>query len=528
MNNFNLKYNQMMRVNIDRSLIFRFIMLFLIAISFSIRIIYVDSQPYWVDESYTRWFAEQTYKDLLFWVPTFESHPPFYYILAKSWNYAFGGVIENSERYLSLALSAVLFITAYLTLHNKYTKNNDFTLLFITIFLCFDNFLSWYSIEGRPYLLLTVSFSIAILGFVQLNTNRESSGHWSIFVLGCVMTNWSHNLGSLLSLGLILTLAFHFLFVVKSIQKLKALIWSSLTIFVLCIPLLFMIIEQLQGWSRSTWVPEASFITLLSSIINLFTFILPDSQVPKDYPLIKFTNIVITFCLLGYFFITSILSKDYTRIYLAVNTGFVIIISFIITVTGPNIFIERTFVPTLIPFYLFVALSLSRLNNLSVKIVGMVILVVSTSYSSVQEFRTVGKEPWDVIISHIYEHSGSGTKVLVLPNSVELAIIKNDFQHELTDKLIALPFKYPAIDKSSFYPSGTPSVPGFAKENLEGLSKIIDTQVMNLILVVKGEDLFDPNTMIRQSITQKGWDETLIYEWKYIVVYEYSRNNHPL
>ncbi|MFT6967066.1 MAG: mannosyltransferase [Marivirga sp.] len=510
----------------ERTIWFYLVMVLLIAVSFSIKLFYIDSQSYWLDESYTRWFIGQTYRDLVFWVPTFESHPPLYYILAKSWGIVFGGIAENSERYFSLLLSAFLFIPLYLALRKPHESVRSSALISMTVLICFSDILSWYSIEARPYLLLTLSFSLSILGMLRLINQKKSPVYWVVFTLGCVLTNWSHNLGCILSLGLLITLAFHFIFVEKKIKSLGLLAISALMIFIFSVPLLFMIMQQLKGWSDHSWIPEVNEVRVFNALRELFAFSFYSEKLPYRWSisdlLLRITSSLPSAIVLTYFSWMSVKSLDHERIYLTFNTVFIIAVAMIVTYAGPNVFLDRTLTPVLIPLYLFIAINISKLNSPTAKFIITFYLLISLSYSTIYQFNTKEKEPWNYIISLINENRNSETKVFLFPNYLELAILKNDLDRELTSTAIPLPFKYPAMNRSNFYPGGTPSVPGFTADNIEALIEEIGTSTTRILLLVRSESLYDPELLIRKNIKRSGWSESILYTNGGITLYDYK------
>ena len=133
--------------------------------SILLKIYFVDNLSLWVDEAYTVWFTKREWYELWFWVPTFESHPPFYYSLMKIWGSVFGGMDGISYRYASIFLSSGLLYFSYLTLKKlieylDLEKNS--TYLVSSLLFLFSPFLFWYSLEARPYILFCLCYSVAI------------------------------------------------------------------------------------------------------------------------------------------------------------------------------------------------------------------------------------------------------------------------------------------------------------------------------------------------------------------------------
>ena len=60
-------------------------------LALALRLVGVGSRPLWLDEAYTAFFSSRGWHELWTVVPTYETHPPFYYSLVKVWRELFGG-----------------------------------------------------------------------------------------------------------------------------------------------------------------------------------------------------------------------------------------------------------------------------------------------------------------------------------------------------------------------------------------------------------------------------------------------------
>ncbi len=509
---------------INRNYLFVFLISLCVFFAVFLRLYNINIQSYWLDEAYTHWAAKNSYRNLFFWVPTFESHPPFYYALVKTWNIIFGEILENPERYFSLVLSLPIIIVLLRVVAGAGFKDSKFAKLNIVILLCFSIHFSWYSIEARPYMLLVFSYSLALGGLVLIINGKNKLRYWCLFTIGSILTNWSHNLGGVLSLGLYVTIFFHFLVIDKKVFSLKKILISGFVTLLFCLPLLIMIFNQMKSWSDSTWVSEINLKNALIKLVKLYSFYIPNTDFLIGHKNSEILEKIMAFISIGFFSVLSILSikkKNTTLAYLQFNCIFMPAVTFIITYFGPNIFLDRTLIPTLIPLYLFISISISGISMKNIKIFITSTILLITLCSTISQYENREKEPWHNIANIIKENCDNKTLILVLPNSLALPLEKNDHSNTLKESIIGLPFPYPAIEKSDFYPAGTPSVPGFAFNNISGLEEIISSAESNVFFVSRKGDLFDPLQLVRNTIKQQGWTETLLNGKSSISLYLY-------
>ncbi len=496
---------------INRNYLFVFLISLCVFFAVFLRLYNINIQPYWLDEAYTHWAAKNSYRNLFFWIPTFESHPPFYYALVKTWNIIFGGMLENPERYFSLVLSLAVIIISLRVVAGAGFKDSKFANLNIVILLCFSSYFSWYSIEARPYMLLAFSYSLALGGLVPIINGKNKLRYWCLFTIGSIMTNWSHNLGGILSLGLYVTIVFHFLVVDKNIFSLKKIFISGFVTFLFCLPLLIMIFNQMKSWSDSTWISEINLRNALFTLVKLFSLYIPNTGFligPENSDILEK---ITAFISIGFFLILSILlikRKNITSVYLQFNCIFMPAVTIIVTYVGPNIFLDRTLIPTLIPLFLFISIGISEISTKNIKIFITATILLTTLYSTINQYENREKDPWYDIIDIIKENYDNKSLILVLPNVMAMTLEKNDHSNTFNESIIGLPFPYPAIKKSDFYPAGVPSVPGFTFDNISALEEIISSAESNIFFIKGKGDFFDPLRLVRKTIKQQGWTET--------------------
>ncbi|WP_289283995.1 MULTISPECIES: hypothetical protein [unclassified Methylophaga] len=502
-----------------------FYLIIFIIFSLTLRLFFIDKNPYWMDESYTSWFTNQSYYNLIFWVPTFESHPPFYYLVTKLWNHSIGLFFNLPERYFSLLTSIFLFYTSYQISRVLCFDDRQFFLkLSIFMFIGLSPVIAWYSLEARPYLLLMLSYSIAIYGFFSIILNKDKSSYraWIILSLGTLITNWSHSTGPIYSFVIYVALLNNYYFNRNGIH-IKFLVGSVIAVFIFSLPLLYIIIQQLQGWSSSTWIPEPD----INYILNVLKFLyFPHSHSGYGYIEVIFKALMTGLSIYGLYKITK--DKNYQYFYLIFFAISIPVINLIISKIGPNIFLDRTLSPVIIPYYIFLSISITSIVNRRIRYGLFIIIFLFLSGATYDTLKYQQKEPWDQVYNHLLHQKEENYIVLLLPNSIELAVAHVNSDYKQTLNIHAIPHAYPAIGLSTFYPGGTPSVPGFTSADVDDLRKLLNHSYDKVLLVTRVESLFDPEGLIHDSLISENLSLTSSKHFRGITVYEYQNTSKGL
>src|SRR5690606_30000208 len=91
------------------------LLLLLVSMALVFRIAHQETLSYWLDEGYTAWFADLSLRDIWFWLPSIEAHPPLYYSLVKLWGLVAGDASNLWHRSLSIVISLLLVVSGYFT-----------------------------------------------------------------------------------------------------------------------------------------------------------------------------------------------------------------------------------------------------------------------------------------------------------------------------------------------------------------------------------------------------------------------------
>jgi len=510
-----------------------------IVISLSVKIIHEGDLPYWLDEGYTAWFAKLSFRDIWFWLPEVEAHPPLYYSLVKLW-----GLIEADDtglwhRSLSIFLSFLLVVCSYFSTKNTASylqREGSGAALFTSVLICFSPVLVWYSIEARPYILLFLTYSLAIFGLVSIfsDDDRSTLKGWAVFAVGTLLTNWSHHLGGIFTAVLFLSLAAHWALELKFRRDffLKLLLCFVL-VLALSTPLIIQIARQVINWEASSWVAEPTITSFVQIMRRIFGFGYADKLIDTAFG----TSTIIHTGRLALGLATAILSvalvlfglyqiirrKAFSLACFFLLSCFAVpVVSFVISILGPNIFLERTLLPGLIPYFMLLSLAIeflrSRLLRNIIKIFYVAVLLVGL----VAMLRSGEKEPWDEIMATLATQTRGNDVVLLMPNDLYLPSSLYIFDPDLAERINSVPAKYPAVKYSNFYPDGFPAVPGVRAEDAQVIRDLVDGKD-RVFLVTRQPALFDPKGVTRRTLGEQ-FTPAEEQVWDNIRVERFDRN----
>src|SRR5207248_794491 len=145
--------------------------LLLIVIALGVRALGLGTRPLWLDEAYSAWCSAQSWHYLWSVVPTFETHPPFYYSLLKVWRDVFG-YHPIGLRSLSVALGVltvpVIMAGAFEQERLSPSERPLVRAGTAGLLAALSPVLVMLGQEARPYPLMIFAYAVAILGLLRL------------------------------------------------------------------------------------------------------------------------------------------------------------------------------------------------------------------------------------------------------------------------------------------------------------------------------------------------------------------------
>ncbi|MCF8468100.1 MAG: hypothetical protein K9G33_11905 [Sneathiella sp.] len=508
----------------------------IVFISLIIKILSENLQPYWLDEAYTIWFANLSFHNIWFWIPKFESHPPLYYSLVKIWEMLGVESIGLSYRGLSIFFSLMLVISSYYSVKALSTdlKIEKYrAALFNTFLICVSPVFFWYSIEARPYILLSLSYSIAILGALSAFSDVKTTAAkgWILFTFGAILTNWSHNLGGIFTSALFLALFVHWALDPKQRKEfLRNTLVCAAVVFLFSFPLIIQIIRQLAYWDASSWVAEPSITGFIQTMRRLFGFGYADKYMDTAFDELSIVWVLrislgliigTASFLLACFGLYKLIRVKRLSLacFLAISCFAVPCASAIVSLLGPNIFLERTLLPVLVPYFMLLSISIEFLERRQFRLLLKSLYVVVLGFGLYATLSEGKKEAWNEVAENLNKSVAENDVVLLLPNDLILPIELYVRDEKLSAKIFGIPSKFPAIEYSDFYPDGFPAVPGIRAEDADKIRSVIKDKD-HVFLITREEDLFDPNSVTRTVLGEtfrfafeKSWDNIHLYRF---------------
>lgn len=148
----------------------RWLLLFVIALGFALRVHRIDEKGLWLDEAFSVWMAQHALPELIDWLVRIDQHPPLYYISLHGW-LRFGESAAH-VRMLSAMFGALTLPVIFLIGRRLAGNAVGLAAAFI---LAISPFHVRFAQEARMYTLLMLNASLATLALVYLLTDPRAS-----------------------------------------------------------------------------------------------------------------------------------------------------------------------------------------------------------------------------------------------------------------------------------------------------------------------------------------------------------------
>ena len=377
-------------------------LIILTLLGFFLRFYNLGLNSLWLDEASTHTFAVMSIPDI--WKATAggEFNPPLFY-----WIEHLMLMLGNNE----VVLRFVPALVGVLTIPLIYFAGKEFMDRNVGIIaaaaFAFSPFLIFYSQEARAYsmMLFFVAFAM-VFYFKALKTNELME--WALFGILSALAFWSH----FYSFVIIASLILYALFLQignfkKNIQNLKMIALSIVLFFVLCFPLILLVIQLFA--TRTSSAPTFG-IQGLGIISETFRQLSGFSDIPMFLFLIFFIIGIIQ---------TFLIDKN-KGIFLVTLTVLTFVISFILSYKMPMQPRYLIFFNTV--FFIGVAVSYkmfySLINNRGVVYGFIALLVIISAPTLVDYYKGYSKEDWRGFSGQIQQMTKPGDLIVVVPGYI--------------------------------------------------------------------------------------------------------------
>jgi len=462
------------------------------------------AEPMWLDEGYSAYAAAQGWKFLWTVVPSYETHPPFYYSLLRLWTLIVGDGLVAHRLLGVLCGLATLGVTGLaairlIRLTGIDERRAHFVLLGTAALVAVSPVMIWMSREVRPYPLMILAYAGATLALLQIAERRAAGlplagrafALW--LVCGWLML-WLHNLGPLYAgaMGLALLCVVR----VRTMDKGDWLWFAGghLAAILLWLPALYMLLDQAPEWVRATWLKYSSS-NILRRAAYMFTG-------PRD----DFRIAAAVLALCG----GAVLWQARQRALLAALLLMALLpvtLSVLISATIAPVFIIRTMTPLAIPAFLLMGLGAAW----SWKKRGWLVPAIAFTWlASAQasfdiEARRIVKRDWYRTVEWLRPRFRPGDVLFAYPNEGALPFDRAVRDYRLTMESRPIPTAVPSLNPppGSWYVSGSRGVPSLDRAHLRMIAEEPATRAVPTIWLLRlGPWAYDKGDVFLEELSK--------------------------
>ncbi len=159
-----------MNEDIDLDELAPWLVLLITLIGGGLRVLLLDKNGLWLNETISVWLANHSVADILHWTATLDQHPPLYYLVLHYW-LALTGDTPYYARLLSALFGAGTIPIIYLI---GKRLSGAVVGLAAAVFLAFSPFNIYFAQETGMYTLLTFNAAVAMYALVRLLTDPRA------------------------------------------------------------------------------------------------------------------------------------------------------------------------------------------------------------------------------------------------------------------------------------------------------------------------------------------------------------------
>lgn len=442
-----------------------------IAAGVTLRLWNVTNQPLWLDEAYSAYAAARNFGFLWNVVPTYETHPPFYYSMVRLWTLAFGDSLVALRALGILCGMAAIFAAAFAmrAIARLLELPRSATLIAMACAMMLVA-LSPMPLElsrmVRPYAPMMLVYALAIATLFTLARRlRDGDGlgnrHFIAWLILLALMLWLHNLGILFAgtLGL----AFLILCVRREWRK-PDWIWffaGHLVVGLVWLPAILIIADQAPGWIQSTWLTFSPHL------------------IPYQVGVLLVGNQALSWIsgaalvMIAAWRLQTIRDGNRTLIALILLSTLPAMLSIAISATITPVFHLRIMVPISIASALLIALGAALTRGVGRLLAGLAIVIILTQMglSGVNMRKRAPPEDWYGVVHWIESRIRPGDLVLTYPNEGSLPFDRAVGDLGLDLPSTPIPVAVPAIDVGGWYPTGSRGVVSLPRDRLRAIAR---------------------------------------------------------
>jgi hypothetical protein len=492
----------------------------LVLLALVLRLAGLGDRPLWLDEAYSLYAIDRSWHDLWTIVPTYETHPPFYYSLLKLWTSLFGGS-PSALRGLSVLLSVAtvpVVIAAAFEMDRQEPTQRPMLRAGIAGFLAASSpMLIYLDQQARPYPLMILAYAISLLAVLRLLREFRSGGpgsvaSWAILAGGTALTLWSHNLGIFYALCLALALAPSWLARPVAPTRIRRGVATTAIILLLYLPCLSITVRQADSWTTS-WLSWEPF-----KLLELFALY----SVPVESLTIGSAVAALVMLLL----VKRAIQHD------AAGPGWTADRALLLLWWGPTllaivisalfipVYLPRTLAATLVPAYLALGGALARSPSSRERLVLGAALVLTLVPTAVQTATRPASEKWNEVAAYLARVIAPADELWIYPNDSILPL--RQAHPRAAYKVRELPDAFPALTFRGINRSGSPATPSLTPAQARAAADDPALRkVPTIWLVTRQSRIFDPHDDLPRALLRtRNVGEP--QQWGYIVIWPFT------
>lgn len=437
----------------------------------------------WLDETFSAWFSAQDWRTLWNVVPTYETHPPFYYSLLKLWRVF--GADEFTLRLFSVVVSLLTIPLIYLC--GKICGGGRVGLLAAFMFAC-AKLEIFYAQDARPYACFTLAMAIMTTAACWLVRYPERAKlpprllvrdpaallAYAAFAVGLALLQWFQNVGFIFiaPAGLFLIVWWaksnrcdRYLFLNLAVATVVAVLLYA--------PFIPDFLHQATAFKGGFWLTAPTMTYLATQTLHLFGQTFDGRGAPLR--VLIFVVTILPVAAAGLYYLFHKAKADDERAPLALllfsASAGAWIFNIALTYILQPVFMERTLLPLQMPWFVLLAMAAfalpSRLQRPGILVLCTMFLAGAIEYVMVPEAAPNGvQRPWNAIVLTVAT-TAPQAPVLAMPNHAAMAMSYYEAKHHMRLDIRPLPAPFPAVDEKYTYSIGGRGVPDVTAQDVD-------------------------------------------------------------
>ncbi len=231
-----------------------------------LRLYNLTARALWHDEAFSALLIKYNFKEMIDRI-ILDVHPPFYYIVLRSWNFILGDSLF-SLRLFSVVFSLLIIWAVYLLA--KTVFKSEKIALFSALLVALNSFQIQYAHEARMYALSTFLIVISTYFiFKALYSPKQSSWKWwALYILAVIPAIYSHYY---VFFSVLAQFLFAFVYIWHKKKNFKLLLISYFVIAFSYLPWLKVFLKQLTQVQESYWIPKMTIWSIPCTFYKITT-----------------------------------------------------------------------------------------------------------------------------------------------------------------------------------------------------------------------------------------------------------------